>query len=487
MIEKIQQCGFVSMLKNITTRFNLALLACLALLTCLGTSSVMSSPQEDGGCKLEPQNVTKRADDSQMQRSSQERAQSLRVDQSPFQIGLAGAPLALFGEEDAPTFDPAFQHLADQGFDFFFPLFVKNETPERSSYSTHGSFFFPARLTGKPMEQSCGGPFNPYRAALGKIAIVYPGIQLIGLFDTTQPINEEEFLTALAVHENECPDFRKVVSAFYSFDEPSLNRVVAQYTGKPQVASGNEATVARLVRQAWGVPVIIVDAPDESAIQPTGLPPDEMIRAVNMFWSDVRKVAASQDVYGFNVYSIPEFRLTLAGDYCQQAREAAPSQRIISVIQGMSFAGITGDPAGGRAPTEDEVRFQAIDSLIAGADMLCWYGCSSLDLDLPGDQQLWSSICKVARQIKSINAGFREKKAAADFHAELGYRCHASENEMTVLLTNRSERLQTLTLDFAAGWKRVEVIAGPTPKRGVEGQWELECPALTACIFRFRR
>lgn len=335
-------------------------------------------------------------------------------------IGLAGAPVALFGKEGSPTFDLAFQQLADHGFDFFFPVFVIHEAPEQSSYSTHGNYFFPAALTGAPIEQSCGGPFSPYTASLGKINIWYPGIQLLGLFDKTRPISEQDFLNALAVHENECADIKRAVSAFYSFDEPSLNRVVAHFSGQSPAASGNEATVARLVRQAWDVPVFIVDAPDESTIQTTGLPPRQMDKAVEMFWNDVREVASSQDGYGFNVYSIPDFRLTMAGDYCHKAMEAAPNQSIVSVIQGMSFAGITGDPNGGRAPTESEVRFQAIESLIAGANILCWYGCSSLDLNLQRDQELWSSPC----YLQCVGLGSEAGIAVDDFFANLAV--HAS-------------------------------------------------------------
>ncbi len=403
------------------------------------------------------------------------------------QVGLAGAPMDLFGTEVSPTFDEAFQQLGDRGFDFFFPLFVIRETPEESSYSTHGNYFFPAALTGAPIEQSCSGPFSPYTAALGKIDIWYPGIQLLGLFDKTRPVPEQDFLNALAVHEDECPDIKQAVSAFYSFDEPSLNRVVAHFSGQPTAASGNEATVARLVRQAWDVPVIIVDAPDESTIQTTGLPPPQMDKAVEMFWSDVREVAPTQDGYGFNVYSIPDFRLTMAGDYCHWAKEAAPTQSIVSVIQGMSFAGITGNPNGGRAPTESEVRFQAIDSLIAGANILCWYGCSSLDLNVERDQALWSSICKVAGELKSIATTLHGTKTAELFTAELGYRCHEIEDRMSVLLVNRSDQSRSIPLDFAVGWGGVEVIAGPAPQQLNAGDWRLECPPFTACIFRFYR
>jgi hypothetical protein len=402
-------------------------------------------------------------------------------------IGLAGAPLSLFGKDESPTFDIAFQKLADHGFDFFFPLFLIRETPEQSTHSAHSLYFFPVALTGVNIEQSCGGSFNPYKASLGKIKIWYPGVQLLGLFGRTRPISEEVFQHALLVHEKECPDFKKAVSAFYSFDEPSLNRVVAHVTGKTPGASGNEATVAKLVRQAWDVPVIIVEAPDETTIQTTGLPAPKMKQAVEMFWNDVREVAPSQDGYGFNVYSIPDYRLTLAGDYCRKAKEVAPNQSIVSVIQGMSMAGFTGDPNGGRAPTESEIRFQAVDSLIAGADTLCWYGCSSLDLDLLRDQIIWRSICKIVGELKSIATTLHKEKVAELFTPELGYRCHVSDTEIIVLLVNRSSQQSIIPLDFVSGCSGVEVIAGPEPTQQNSGDWQLECPAYTACIFRFNR
>jgi hypothetical protein len=422
-------------------------------------------------------------DQTQTEKQSSAAASKLRE----LQIGLAGAPVALFGAEDSPTFDAAFQQLADRGFDFFFPLFVIRETTEQSSYSAHGNYFFPASLTGAPGKQSCGGASCPYTAALGKIDIWYPGTQLLGLFDNTRPIPEQDFLNALAVHENECPNVKKAVSAFYSFDEPSLNHVVAHFSGQPQAATGNAATVARLVRQAWKVPVVIVDAPDESTIQTTGLPPPQMQKAVEMFWTSVREVAASQDGFGFNVYSIPDFRLTLAGDYCRKAKEAAPNQSIVSVIQGMSFAGITGDAKGGRAPTEDEVRFQAVDSLVAGADLLCWYGCSSLDLKVQRDQELWNSICKVTQEVKRIATTLRGENVAASFTTDLAYRCHVLDDRMGVLLVNRSNQQRIIPLDFASNCNNVEVIAGPEPEQWSDGRWQVDCPAFTACIFKFER
>ncbi|MCU0721314.1 MAG: hypothetical protein MUC83_16510, partial [Pirellula sp.] len=155
-------------------------------------------------------------------------------------IGVAGAPLSLFGKDESPTFDVAFQKLADHGFDFFVPLFLIRETSEQSTHSAHSLYFFPVALTGVHIEQSCGGSFNPYTAALGKIKIWYPGVQLIGLFGPTRPISEEEFQHTLMVHEKECPDMKRAVGAFYSFDEPSLNRVVAHFSGKTPGASGNE-------------------------------------------------------------------------------------------------------------------------------------------------------------------------------------------------------------------------------------------------------
>ncbi len=404
----------------------------------------------------------------------------------PFQIGLAGAPISYFGDENSPTFETAFQQLADSGFDFFFPLFVVRETQEQATYSTHGDYFFPASLTGKSPERACGGSFNPYSAALGKLDIWYPGIQLLGLLDTTQPIVDETLVSTLAGLQRECPDLKRAVTVFYSFDEPSLNRVVANYLKKPLVAAGNEAKVAQLVRQAWGVPVVIVDAPDESTIQTTGLPANEIETLVDMFWKDVEQVASSQDGYGFDVYSIPDFRLTLAGDYVKRAKEIAVDQRIVSVIQGMSFAGITGDSAGGRAPTEREVRFQAIDSLVAGADFLCWYGASSLDLMIPADRQLWEAICAVAKEIQSMSETIQGQPAALEFSELLGYRCYKSEQSLTVFLTNRSQQVSQIPLSFAADWSMVEVIAGPMPERTAAG-WLLECPPETACIYQFRQ
>lgn len=98
---------------------------------------------------------------------------------------------------------------------------------------------------------------------------------------------------------------------------------------------------------------------------------------------------------------------------------------------------------------------------------------------------LWSSICKVAEEIKSVAASLHQPGIAEFFSEELGYRCHASDNQLAVLLVNRSSQPSIVPLEFASGWRGVDVIAGPEPTKLIDGKWQLDCPAHTASIFRF--
>lgn len=403
---------------------------------------------------------------------------------APLDLGLAGAPIGLFGPADAPTFESAFAQVASAGFDTFFPLFVEFENEEESVYSDHGIFFFAPGLSGAPMESSCAGPHDPYAAAEGRVRIWYPGLQLLGLFDLSQPIADSDLRTALSRQRTECPSSASV-AGFYSHDEPSIGRIAAVYLGEPPLLQANVESVARVVRDSWSVPVMTIEIPGEVAIRGLGLEEDETDRLVEAFWADARSIAAEQDAYGFNVYTVPDFPITLAGDHVRIASSVAPTQRIVSVLQGMSFARITRDPTRGRAPTQAEIRFQAIDSVAGGADSLFWYGTSSLDLADPDDARLWGDLGEVATELRAVRDAIMGEPVAIPAVPGLWVRAHRGDEELVVFVSHREPAPARRRLTLGPEWTEVEVVAGPVPTRDSEG-WVIEMAGFEAAILRFR-
>jgi hypothetical protein len=274
------------------------------------------------------------------------------------------------------------------------------------------------------------------------------------------------------------------IAAFYAFDEPSLNRVVANYLGEAPQLPANDRVVAEAARSSWGVPVASVEAPGELMLRRAGLSDDDADRLVAEFWSDARALAPSQDVYGFNVYPVPDFPLTAPGDHVRHARSIAPGQRIVSVLQGMAFGRITGDPGRGRAPTLDETRFQAVDSIAAGADAIVWYGASSLDPAHPADAALWDDLGAVAAELASVRHAVTGEPVEVPGSDDLWVRAHRTDEELVLFVSHRGAVAVGHRLPLDARWTAVEVVAGPTPTRDDAGWW-IELGAFDAAILRF--
>lgn len=155
-------------------------------------------------------------------------------------------------------------------------------------------------------------------------------------------------------------------------------------------------------------------------------------------------------------------------------------------MQGMAFGRITGDPSRGRAPTRDEIRFQAIDSVAAGADAVIWYGTSSLDLDRPDDARLWDDLRSVAAELHEVRDAITGEAGAPAGADALWLRAHRSDGGLVVFVSHRAAEEATHRLDVGAEWTGVDVIAGPTPTRDDDG-WSITFDGLEGAILRFDR
>jgi hypothetical protein len=409
-----------------------------------------------------------------------------RAAEAPLVLGLAGAPIELFGDADAPTFEGAFAELARLGFDSFMPLFLVSETPDDSVYTEHMTHFLSPTLVGAAPDAACAGPHDPYAAAAGHLRLVFPGLVLLGLQDPTVPLDVPALDAALTTQRNECfAGHEGVVSAFYGYDEAILFHTVDGYLGNPQLELGNLAVSAERVRTILGLPTLLVEGAGGYALTHAGLPEAEGNALAQAFWKNLEDVAPTADLFGFDVYPVPDFPLTLPGTYVRHAREVAPDARAISVLQGMAFGRISLGVTPGRAPTLAEMRFMAIDSIASGADELHWYGASSLDLTNEEDAGLWDAIARVVGELRPWRASLQGAPVAVGAPIDVGVRAHRTADGVVVFVSHRAEAAATVRLSFDEAFADVGTAVGPEA-RWVDGGLEIDLGPYGAAILTLR-
>lgn len=317
------------------------------------------------------------------------------------EIALAGAPVELFGPADSPSFGPAFATLAAAGIDTFFPLFLTSEVDGVATTTGHLTHFLSPTALGSGDPLTCRGATDPYAQAEGQIGILFPGFLLMG--DPLMPIDEPEFRALLAAQDEDCwSDHPGVVTAFDTYDEPALYNAVAGFLGEPALRIDNIAIARAIVDEELALPTVLIEGPGPLLFAEAGLTGTDLTTATDIFWGDLEPAANEVDCFGFDVYPVPDHPLSLPGDYVQQARDLSPATRAISVLQGFGYGQTTGGVRPGRAPTLEETRFMAFDSVAAGADLILWYGQSALLLSEPDQAALWQSILTVSAELHDI-------------------------------------------------------------------------------------
>ncbi len=393
-----------------------------------------------------------------------------RAAAAPLVLGLAGAPLALFGSAASPTFDEAFAALAGLGFDSFLPLFIVSETPEASSYTEHMTHFLSPTLLGAAPDTACAGAHDPYAAAEGRLRLVFPGLLLLGLQDPAVPLDVLSLDAALATQRAECfVGHDGTISAFYGYDEPSLFHTVDGYVGNPQLVLGNVGVAAERAGAVLDLPMLLVEGAGGFGLTHAGLSEGEGNALAKAFWRTVAEVAPTAALFGFDVYPVPDFPLTLPGAYVRHAREVAPAARAISVLQGMAFGRISRGETPGRAPTLAETRFMALDSITSGADELHWYGSSSLDLTNDEDAGLWHAITQVVGELYPHRASLQGEPVTIGASDAVGVRAHRTDEGIVVFLSHRSATAATVRLLVDDAFVSVVSEVGPQARRVVGG------------------
>jgi len=314
-------------------------------------------------------------------------------------IGAAGAPAALFGPADAPKFEAVFSDLRHHGFNVFFPCFITRETTDGTSSSEHAVHFFdmdPSSAT------YAGGEHSPYRAARGRIGILFPLYVFVPEEQWSTEVDAGALRDVLARFRDECLGGDAcVLAGFENYDEPASRYVVGDFA--PQEATrfslSNLGKAAECARAVYGdVPVYVVEGAlpfvvdRDRSVDPIRAQVDEA------FLHGVGESVRSADWYGFDVYPVPLTRdLSVVGDYVRRARGYAPGKRIVSVIQGFGGEDLGRD---GRRPTAAENRLMAYESVIQGADGVIWWGQSAMDLTESAD--LWESILSTGRELRRL-------------------------------------------------------------------------------------
>lgn len=405
---------------------------------------------------------------------------------APLGIGLAGAPVELFGPATEPRFERVFRDLATDGFTSFFPLFVTLETPDRSEYEDHLTHFLAPELLGSSNALTCKGATDPYAAAQGQLEILFPGLVLLALQDESEPLDTAALATAMQTQASSCwSDHPGVVSTFYTYDEPALFRVVNGYLEQPRLRAENVDAAAETIRETTDLKVWMVEGPGELGLRAVGLPPDQTASLIAEFEAEVASLAPTADTFGYDVYPVPDYPLTAPGDYVASARISAPDARISSVLQGMAFGRISGGAAPGRHPTLEETRFMAIDSIVAGADEIHWYGVSSLKLDDAGDAALWDAIRETAKGLSTVEDAIMGTPVRVEVSAGATARGHDREGQTVLFVSQREAASDPVRLVLPQTPTEVEVVLGPEA-RIVDDAVEITLGPGRAAVLRLR-
>ncbi len=314
-------------------------------------------------------------------------------------IGFAGAPVALFGDEDAPDFATPFADLAAEGVDLFAPIFQLEETAEGSVFTRHFDHF---------LAPTCAGPANPYEAARGTLRIVFPAFVLVTEEEWAAPLVEADLSARLQALVDDCMGGDdSVLGALEVYDEPASNATILSLDGEPanDLVVANVTAAARALRSVTAAPTLVVEGALPFVLDQypefEDTTPEDLAAIEEAFWGFLEGTLGETDVYGFDVYPIEKPLgapplLEAVGAWVEQARSSEPEAVLLSVQQGFGEEDL--GTREGRRPTATELRFMAFEAVIHGARMLLWYGQSAIEPDAP----LWQDLLATAHELRTV-------------------------------------------------------------------------------------
>ncbi len=369
---------------------------------------------------------------------------------SPIILGAAGAPEALFGSETSPTFDAAFQTLADAGFDGFFPFFARSEIEGVNDVSRHFEFFLSAGFGGRCTAN------NPYDAARDKLQILYPAFFFSDADLADRPFTESVFRNRFQNELEACwGGDDSIILAYESFDEIASQRVVQEFFGNAGPRVENAPAAAAILNELSDKPVILVEGPADALIRAEPLPVEQRDALLEVFWSAVDVSVMGLDYYGFDVYPVPNEPLTLSADYVRTANERAPDTARLAVLQGFSRDAESRGMIPGRGPTLEESWFMAVDAVVAGATMLIWYGGSYLRIDeVPEEGEIWETVVATAERLEGIAPFLAGPDVDVTIDGADAIARQYADGSIAVLVTHRSSDPADLTLTLPTGYVR---------------------------------
>lgn len=427
------------------------------------------------------------------------------------EIGLAGAPIRMFGPDTAPTFAPAFASLKADGFDTFFPLFQVSEVDRIGSYTKH-SLYFLASASDDPTMR-CNGPYNPFAAARSEgLKILYPGFFFL-TGPATQPIDTGATEKAQATFLRECfggdsAARDATLSGYDNLDEPASAFVTTTTAEEhPDVPDdptndfvlGNVRALGASLRRHGGphpllvvegsLPFVLEHVPGFDAF---GEP--HLQRMIREFWAATKETTSHSDVYGFDVYPVFEGmpsppHLAAVGQYVEHAKDIAPHARHLSVLQG--FGQVDLKSGSGRRPTRDETRFMAYDAVVHGARTVMWYGASAIE----EASELWSAIRDTAQELKRLDPVLGLAPADPTFSdpsvRALGRWIKEGSRWVLVLVNEDGTQPRTVSAPLPRelrGSVQVQYFFDESPARDVsvhDGRWALSLPPFSVRVLSF--
>ncbi len=218
---------------------NLHLLPLLALLVSFGCSMPASPDPDMGDEDISPDRCAPPA---------------LPSTPGDLTLGLAGAPVSLFGPADRPTFGAAYAALVAAGFDHYMPIFITQEIDGVARGTAHFNYFLPSALTGTPPAAACEGEHNAYAAMKGTgLQTLFPGFILLPSTPPDQPISPDALRQNIALMRSTCwqDGNEDVLGAIQSYDEPSLFSVIHGFLKQPALLMENVTVASKIFQESF--------------------------------------------------------------------------------------------------------------------------------------------------------------------------------------------------------------------------------------------
>ena len=300
---------------------------------------------------------------------------------------VAGVPKGFI---EAENYYKIFRELKSAGVDGFFPLFLYEETPVPKSTGNEQDFLLPCRSDGHAfMAMKTEG-----------IKYLVPGELIYGLGDFP-PLSEDPLKRLI-----NCAG-RDSILGVSSYDEPIFNGVT------PEQA---EKLYRRVKEIDQTIPVFLVNAPLPAVITEDNISRPITTQEVSWYFSEVRRYVKYADVFGFDVYPIPQ-RIAqtvspyrhieealdyevLIADYIRWLRENTNDKPYFIVLQAFSYKNLgpywlNNSTEGASWPTTKELQKMIQVATTEEVSYIIWFGPSYLKT--AQDKLFWQQFLEALR------------------------------------------------------------------------------------------